>query len=530
MLRSEYDVIVIGGGHNGLTSAAYLARAGLSVLVLESRERAGGIGGPVEYFPGFTASMPNSPGSLQPAVVSDLELERYGLRFVRPDPSLVYPFAPDSAFIGWRDRDRVVQEIEKFSVRDSITYFQFFDQIGDFVSRLGLSLFEPPPPFPDVVRDLLPSDEKFLHTLLFGSTRELLEETFESEEVRALVGSTIATAGMNSPSTPGSFMGFILRPLGLRAEQPAGEHDPRRQVFRGSTGLPIGGMGAITVALAASFTAAGGTIRTLSRVARIGRKSGDRLTVELESGEVFSAPTVVSAINARTTFVDLLDEDLGYDETRLGTKKLPMRGSLFKIGLALDGVPKWSFAEGEDVVRFAGCQFRVAPSLDAMDAAALDAQNGIPSREPLLWGLVPSMTDPSLAPAGKQVMSINAFHAPYALAPGLSWEHERDVFGERCIDTLAAYMPNLRDILIDRRFWTPVELAEEYSLVDGDISHGEMQTRSMMSFRPMPGWRGYRSPVPGLYLGGASVWPGGGITGLPGRNSAMQVLADLKQP
>lgn len=523
-----YDAIIVGGGHNGLVAGGYLARNGLSVIVLEQRDLPGGPCAEIEYFPGYKGAITNSPGSLEPVVVRDLELESHGLRFVKPDPTLVYPFDDGSMFVGWRDRERSLSGIREFSEKDADQYYPFFDYLQDFADSLRISMFDAPPPFAEVVSGIdTPEKEAQLAKILFGSIKDLLDEWFVSEKTKALIASLAIVSNMVGPRTPGTVLRPLLRPLSLSAGNMTVDDDPRKQPLRGSTGLPIGGMGAVPKAMESSLRSFGGEVRTESRVAAIAKQPDGKMVVALESGEEFTSRVVLSNVNPRTTFFSLLQDQILDPFFVRELEQFKMRGSAFKVGLALDGLPKFQTEQiyGADEALLA-CQFRIAPSMDYMERAYDDAKYGRSSQEPMLWGLVPSVADPGLAPPGKHVMSVNVFHAPYHLAEG-DWDTHKDEFGKRCVDALRQYMPDLDDHIDDVRFWSPLDLEREYGLVEGHIAHGELLPRNMFSFRPVPGWSGYSTPVEGLYLCGAGSWPGGFVSGLPGRNASMKVLADI---
>lgn len=529
MATNHYDVAIVGGGHNGLVAGAYLARSGLRTVVLEQRELAGGLAAAVEYFPGYTASMTNSPGSIEPRIVNDLGLEtRFGLRFLRPDPAVIFPFPNATAFVGWRDRNLALEEIAKFSARDAKQYYPFFDYLEEFARLLNVSIFAPPPPFAELVRDIAGARaEEMFSKIMFGSVQDLLDEWFESDEVKALIASVAIVSNLAGPRSPGTVMRLLARPLSL-ASSPVGDlSDPRRQVMRGSTGIPVGGMGAIARAMADSFKAAGGEIRTGATVERITTDNGAAHAVVLADGEEITARIVLSNVNPKSTFLNLVaPSDLPPDFLQQ-VRALRMRGSIFKVGLALDAMPEWAAATDETSRRlFASCQFRIAPSLEYMERAFDDAKYGRPSSGPMLWGLTPSMMDSTVTPEGKHIMSINVFHAPHELA-GMTWADERERYGNHCIDAMCQYVPNLRDIITDVRFWSPQDIIDEYGLYEANITHGETMPGQMFSFRPIPGWSAYRTPVRGLYLCGAGTWPGGSVTGVPGHNASHAVLADL---
>lgn len=524
-----YDAIIVGGGHNGLVAGGYLGRAGLRVLILERRGSVGGPCGGVEYFPGFTAAITNSPGSLEPKIVNDLELRRFGLEFVQPDPSMVMPFQDGRHFVAWRDKERVVEKLAEFSVKDAVSYYRFFDHLQDFARKLRCSVFEAPPPLPDLLAGLVdPADQETFGKVMMGSLRDLLDEWFESEEVKAVIGMLGVMHNQLGPDTPGSAYMLLQRPLSIASKGVDAGYDPRLQPLRGSTGLPIGGMGAIATAMARSAESVGVEIRTDAAVERILVDDAGAAGVRLADGEVLRSRIVLSNLNPRTTFLDLLEEGALPAEFTRRVANLRMTGSAFKVGLALSDVPRFACARNADeALSYAGCQFRIAPSLDYLERAYEDCKNGRWSKGPVIWGLTPSVTDPSLAPPGKHVMSLNIFHAPYKLASG-SWGTERDVFGNHCIDVLAEYIPNLRDIIMEKRFWSPEDLEREYGLLEGNISHGDMVPSRMFSMRPLAGASDYATPVGGLYLCGSGTWPGGLVSGLPGHNASARVLSDLQ--
>lgn len=526
----RYDAIVIGGGHNGLVAASYLGRAGLKTLVVEASPRLGGPAATIEFMPGYFTTIANSPGSLEPKIVNDLELERLGLKFVRPDPTLVQPLTDGRLYVGWRDPARNNAQLETFAPGESARYEAFFAYLQRFADRLGISIFEPPPTLQHLVRNLTRlEDQEAFSRILFGNVRDLMDEFELAPETRALIAPLAVVGGQAAPSTPGTPFNLMMRPLSLASLRDGGSQDPRLIPLRGSTGLAVGGMGAIIEALRVGIVAHGGEVRTATPVATI-RSDGERvLGIVTASGDEFDAPVVVSAINPKTTVTSLVDDTSNWGELKPKVQRKSLRGRAFKVVLALDGMPRYGgVASNDDAARFASAQFRIAPTLEYIEEAHTDMLVGRLSLKPVIWGLCPSMTSPELAPPGKHVLSLNIGNAPYYLREG-TWEEQRDVFAKRAIAKLAEYMPTLPHLISDYRVIDPTQFEREFGLVEANITHGDTLPSNMFWMRPMAGLHAYRTPTRGLYLSGNGTWPGNYISGISGHNASQAVLRDLAQ-
>jgi len=527
--RGVWDAIVLGGGHSGLVAAGYLAAAGLRTLVVERSARLGGPVATVEFMPGYFTTISNSPGSLEPKIVQELELERHGLRFIRPDPTLVHPLDHERLYIGWRDPKRNAEQLEAFAPGEAARYDAFFAHLQDFANRLGISLFEPPPDLQALVRNVSSlSDQETFARIFFGSARDLMAEFCLAPETQALIAPLAVVGGQVTPSTPGTPLNLMMRPLSLASVRQDRGYDPRRMPLRGSTGLPEGGMGAIITAMERSLLSRGGVIRLHTPVARILTRGRDVQGIVTDEGQEILAPIVVAAMNPRTTVVDLLQDDPAWSALRARMARRSMRGRAFKIVLALDGMPRYAAARDDaEVPLLAAAQFRIAPNLDYVEEAHSDMVQGRLSAKPVIWGLCPSMTSPTLAPPGRHVLSLNIGNAPYHLREG-DWASLRDGWAHRCIRALAEYMPDLPDRILDYRCIDPTQFEREYGLVEANITHGDGLPWNMFWMRPLPGLHAYRTPTRGLYLSGNGTWPGNYVSGISGHNASQAVLGDLR--
>jgi phytoene dehydrogenase-like protein len=527
MTASRYDVVVIGGGHNGLTTAAYLARAGRSVLVLERRHVLGGAAVTEEVFKGFQFSVCSYVVSLlRPEIIRELDLPRHGLEILPLDGT--FTPMPSGDYL-WRvnDHAKTRREIARHSRLDAEAYDEYgraMVEMGRFVKPI-LSMLPPDPTSLDPrglkqllfllqrFRGLPKQDQYNQIQLMTMSAVDFLDQWFETDVLKATMSASgiIGTfLGVRSPGTAYVLLHHYM-----------GEIDG---AFR-SWGLARGGTGSISQAIASAARLAGVEIRSQATVQRILVKQGRAEGVVLDNGDEIRASVVVSSVDPRLTFLRFLDPALLPDEFVEDVSRYKFRGSSAKVNLALDALPDFTALPG------AGPHLRgaisISPSVDYMERAYDDAKYGKFSRKPYIDVVIPSLTDPSVAPPGKHVMSCFVQYAPYHLKDG-TWDEQRDALGDAVIDTLTEYAPNLRSIVRERQVLTPLDLEREWGLSEGNIFQGELTLEQLFFLRPAPGWAQYRTPIERLYMCGSATHPGGGIMGAPGRNAAMKILGDAR--
>jgi phytoene dehydrogenase-like protein len=520
------DVIVIGAGHNGLVAAAYLARAGRRVLVLEKRDAIGGAAVTEEIFPGFKVStVADGAGYLSARVRRDLKLDAR-VEMLRSDAVAWCPQPDGDQLTIWRDTTRTVGEIARFSRADAEAYPGFVELMSRIANVIGGLMEMTPPDLPEVgIRDLRGGVgllgplrrlgrkriSEFLRVLPMPSD-DLLNEFFESDVVKAAIGASSVQSISWGPREAGT--AYTL--LANWAQSDTG-------LFR-SAGVVKGGMGALTRAIADAARGFGAEIRTCSPVKKVIVREGRATGVRLESGEELTAAVIVSNADPRTTFLELLEPrtlDLSFVRH---VQCIKYRGSAARIHLALRELPRFTAAAGADPAALRG-PIQIAPSLDYIQKAFDCTKYGRTSEQPYLDILVPTLSDPSLAPPGRHLMSITARYAPYALRGG-DWSSQKELFAERVIETLAGYAPGIREAILHRHVLTPPDLESRYGLPEGNPNHGEMTLDQFFHMRPIPGYARYRTPIDGMYLCGAGAHPGGGVTGIPGHNAAAEILKD----
>lgn len=526
----SYDAVIVGGGHNGLVCAGYLAGAGLSVCVVERSPILGGPAGKREFLPGYFTTYSNSPGSFEPKIAQELDLARHGLHFRPQDPTLVHPFDDGRLFVAWRDRQRTAAQFDRFAPGEAARYDAFFQYLQGFADKLGISLFRPPPDLQTLVRNLTsPEDQEAFARIFFGSLRDLFEQFELSWETKSVLGPLGTVGGIQAPSTPGTPLNYLTRPLSLASIQADGAHDPRRQPLRGATGFPVGGFGAIVDSLVACARSRGVVLRPATAVRHIRIRNGVVKGIVAGKGEEIDASIVISAVNPRLTLLELIGDEPEWHELRAKMALKRMKGKACKLVLALEGMPRWGAAKSdEEAHALAGAQFRIAPTLDYLEEAHMDMMLGRPTVKPVIWGLCPSMHAPELAPPGKHLLSLNIGNAPYDLTSS-DWPTERDRLAKACIKSLTQWMPGLPDLISDYRCVDPHQIEEELGLYGANITHGDNQPWNQFWMRPLPGLHRYRTPTHGLYLSGVGTWPGNYVSGIPGHNTGQAVLEDLRE-
>jgi phytoene dehydrogenase-like protein len=521
-----WDAIVVGGGHNGLTCAAYLAKAGRKVLLLERRPVLGGATVSEQPHPGFTFSSCSYVVSLlRPQIIRDLELSRHGLEILPLDWTYS-PFEDGEALLRGPDPEMNRRQIARFSRRDADRYPLFGQAMGE-LGRLVKPLIESPTPEPTRLRPgmllealrllgrfraLGDDDLVALVKMMTMSAADFLAEWFESERLIGPMSVSGIIGTFLGPRSPGT--AYVL------LHHYMGEIDGSFRAW----GLQKGGTGGVAMAIARSARSFGAELRTDSPVARVLVRGGEAQGVVLENGDEHRARVVISGADPHRTFLGMVGEERVDPDFVRQIRRFKLRGSSGKVNLALDSLPEVP-GLGNGSPALAG-DITISPSVDHLERAYDDAKYGSYSRQPCLDCVIPSLVDPSVAPPGKHVMSIFVQYAPYELREGAAdWENQREAFGDTVIATLEKFLPGVASRILYRQVLTPWDLEQTYGLTEGNIFHGELSLEQLAFLRPAPGWARYRTPIRRLWICGSGTHPGGGIMAAPGQLCARTLLA-----
>ena len=528
------DALIVGGGHNGLVCAAYLAGAGLKVTVLEQRSVVGGAAVTEEFHPGFRNSVAAYTVSLlNPKVIRDLELPKYGLRVVERKLSNFLPTEDGRYLIV--GEGRTAAEVAKFSPKDAARLDEYADRLGVVADVLRDLVLETPPnaiqgswrmAMPELLRaaqiggrlrKLDMNMRRELLTLFATSAGEYLDGWFESDPIKAAYGFDGIVGNYASPYTPGS--AYVL------LHHVFGEVNGKK----GAWGHAIGGMGAITQAMAKSAAARGAVIRTSTPVREVIVEGNRAVGVITESGETLRAAAVISNLNPKLLYQKLIAPAALPEEFRDRIDRWRCGSGTFRMNVALSELPDFTCLPGKAAADHHTAGIIIAPTLNYMEQAYFDARSGGWSRKPIVEVVIPSTLDDSLAPPGQHVASLFCQHVAPQLPNGESWDTHRDTVADLMIETVNNYAPNFKAAVLGRQIKSPLDLERTFGLVGGDIFHGALSLDQMFSARPMLGYGNYRGPLHGLYMCGAGTHPGGGVTGAPGHNAAREIISDFRR-
>ncbi len=524
-LTKNYDAIIIGGGHNGLTAAAYLAKAGRRVLVLEQRHLVGGAAVTEEIYPGFKYTVYSYVVSLlPPRIIQELQLPKHGLH-VMPLEGAFTPMEDGNYIASYSDEDDTLAEIRRHSKRDADIFPVFNIMMYDLARAVKpiLTMIPPDPANPGLeglrtLRDLgghLKSlgKEKFhwLTKIMTMSAYDFLREWFETDVLiatQAQIGVIGTFLGPKSPGTAYVLLHYYM-----------GELDGASSTW----GSQRGGTGGVSEAIAGAARSFGAEILCNAPVKQVIIKNGQAIGIALENGDEIVGKTIVSGCDPKVTFRTLVDEKELPSDLVDAIDKFKYRGSSGKVNLALDGLPTFPAMKDKALIR--GMQ-EICPSVDYLERAYDDAKYGGFSKRPFMGCIIPSTVDPTMAPPGKHVMSIFVQYASYDMPAHGDRDQQREAFGNAVIDSLVEFAPNIKNLILHKQVITPWDIEQTVGITEGNISHGELMLDQLFFMRPIPGWAKYRTPVRNYYQCGSGTHPGGGITGTPGRMAAAEILKD----
>jgi phytoene dehydrogenase-like protein len=528
--QADYEVIVVGGGHNGLVAAAYLAKAGRNVLVLEKREMVGGTAVTEQFFPDTKfSSLADGAGYLSSAVVADLNLGQHGYHILPSDPLIFSPQPDGNHLTIWPDVDRTAQEIAKFSATDAEAYPKFIEKMSKFSQVVAGLKNMTPPDLPDVgirdmlellnvanpVRDLGRKNIAQVIRVMPMSVADLLNEWFESDVVKGAIAASAVKDISWGPQEAGTAYLLLYNWSGSN-----------NGLFR-SIGQVQGGMGILTQAISTAAQSFGAEIITSAEVAKIIMHNGQATAVKLANGDEISAAVIVSAVDMRTTFMELVDPYYLDRSFVQHVQNIKYRGTTARVHFVLDKLPVFTAIAGGDDRTLLSGHIQIAPTMTYIQKAYDPVKYGKCSERPYLDIQIPSLVDSSLAPDGQHIMSVTVKYMPYHLRAG-EWNEQREMVSQLVIDTIAHYAPDIKECVQHNKVITPLDMESEYGLPEGNLNHGEMTLDQILWMRPVPGYAQYRAPVDDLYLCSAATHPGGGVTGINGKNAAREILKKWK--
>ncbi|PSN82388.1 hypothetical protein B9Q01_08220 [Candidatus Marsarchaeota G1 archaeon OSP_D] len=508
----EFDAIVIGAGNNGLSCARKLASAGARVAIFESSNVLGGAARTEELWPNYRVSSASYVLSLMPPeIIREYELERHGLKMLLMEPSMVQPFPNGKQLIMWRDPLKTLDEIAKFSKRDAQTAVEYYEEWERFFQIFDRHLLTPNPPrVYELEEELIKNGlEHLIPHMLYGSIGDFLDEHFESDEVKVALAPEAIIGSFAGPYTPGNMVNMILHTMGMSTG------------VRGAWAYVEGGMGSVSRALKNSAEELGVKIFLNTKVKSILVEGGRVRGVELEDGRRVEAKVVASNADIKTSLLDLLGEEHLEKSVKRRVRALKNIGVSTKVHVALDSIPR--FREGIDTQLAVSSIIHIAPTLEYLEKAYDEAKYAKPSTNPFISLEFPTVYDKTLAPQGKHIASMFVQYTPY----NAQWDKLKEEYVERVLDAVSEYAPDFKKHVLHKHSYTPRDLERVIGIKGGNIHHIDVTLSQGFGNRPLPGW-GYTTPVKGLYLCGASTYPGGGVSAVPGYNAATKILQDLK--